>query len=149
MKPTADRDVLDPRSRHNRHVTARDDIDAVPPWSVEELYRAVVAADRQADDVVVILDYSRSNLYLVVSSAIEYEPPAMLGIGSPPVLQVIDPLRFDPEANAAVPHVSVLVAPEFDILVPAFDWDEITDDDVLPPITIRPTESPTGTGTPG
>lgn len=41
-------------------------------------------------------------------------------------------------------RLTLTVTPEFDVLVPAFDWDEQSEDDVLPPVERR--ESPAGTG---
>lgn len=39
------------------------------------------------------------------------------------------------------------VSPTFDILIPAFDWNDLDEQDVLPPIDRRGSRSPTGTGT--
>ena len=41
----------------------------------------------------------------------------------------------------------VAVTPQFDILVPAFDWEEEPDDEPLPPVERRETPSSTGTPT--
>lgn len=139
-------DVTAPASRHNLHVTRRDDLEATGPWSTETLYRAVKRADEGESDVVV-LDYARSNLYLAASSKLTYTPPKGLGFAAPPALAVVDPRRFDPDALTTEPHDSVTVSPEFDILVPAFDWEELSEDDILPPMDTRRTPAPTGTQT--
>lgn len=146
MSFLADRDLLDPRSRHNIHVSTKDDLRAIPPWSQDVLYQAVRAADAQSDHVVVV-DYGRAHLYVVATNDLSYDPPEALGLRTPPVLHVTDPTRFDPDGPTLVPHQSVTVSPEFDILVPAFDWDELGQDELLPPIDHQPTESPSSTGT--
>jgi len=142
-------DILDPRSRHNVHVTRARDIDAIGPWSRETLYAAV----RRADDEerVVALDYGRRELYLAAGSDLTYEPPQGLGLAVPPVLHVAEPHRIDPDRQATTAIDSVAVSPEFDVLVPAFDWEALGDDDTLPPVDHRPSETPagSGTGTPG
>ena len=44
----------------------------------------------------------------------------------------------------------VIVTPRFDLLVPAFDWEELSEDEMLPPVERdpSPTESGVGSGTP-
>jgi len=143
-------DILAPESRHNLHVTGRSDLRDVGDWSAETLYQAVKAADA-AGDHVVVLDYGRSNIYLCDPDTLTYHPPKALGLEAPATLALTEPERFDPTGPKVVPHEPVEVAPEFDILIPAFDWDELTEDDILPPTHIRSSDSPTGagTGTPG
>ncbi len=142
-------DVLDPRSRHNVHVTRAADLDAVGPWSAETLYAAVRRAD--SEERVVVLDYGRRELYLAAGGELAYEPPQRLGLAAPPALHVAEPYRLDPDRQTATAIDPVSVSPEFDILVPAFDWQELSDDDVLPPVDRRPSQTPAGSGagTPG
>ncbi|MEZ3162729.1 hypothetical protein ABNG03_16680 [Halorubrum sp. RMP-47] len=137
-------DVLNPRSRNNVHVTRAADLDPVGPWSRETLYAAVRRAD--SEERVVVLDYGRREIYLTAGAGIAYEPPQGLGLASPPTLHVAEPHRFAPGQRAATAIDPVDVAPEFDILVPAFDWDEIDDDDVLPPVHRRPSGTSAGSG---
>ena len=142
-------DVLDPRSRHNVHVTRAADLDAIGPWSGETLYTAV----RRADDEerVVVLDYGRRELYLAAGTDLTYEPPRGLGLAAPPTLHVAEPHRIGPDRQTSTAIDPVVVSPEFDVLVPAFDWEALGDDDVLPPVDRQPSETPagSGTGTPG
>jgi hypothetical protein len=142
-------DVLDPRSRHNVHVTSAADLDAIGPWSHETLYAAV----RRADDEerVVVLDYGRRELYLAAGTDLTYEPPRGLGLAAPAALRVADPHRIDPEQLTTAAVEPVVVSPEFDVLVPAFDWETLSEDDVLPPVDRQPSQTPagSGTGTPG
>lgn len=56
MRAVHTADVTAPQSRHNIHVTSRDDLRGVGTWSRETLYEAVRYADN-ADDFVVVLDY--------------------------------------------------------------------------------------------
>ncbi len=140
--------ITHPRSRHNIHVTARSDLRPVGDWSVETLYQAVKAA-AAGDGHTVVLDYDRSKLYIAAAEELTYQPPEALGFESPPALDVAAPQLFDPDGPTLRSHASVRVGPEFDLLIPAFDWDELTEDDILPPTDRRPTRSPSGTGTPG
>jgi len=139
-------DVTDPRSRHNLHVTERADLTDIGPWSADQLYRAVERAD--TEDSVVVLDYGREQLYLVDRDSVAYLPPAALGFAEEPGLQVTDPRRYNPDGDTLVRgrRASVTVTPEFDILVPAFDWEE-PDEYWEPPelvSTERSTDSPSG-----
>ena len=138
-------DVLSPASRHNLHVTDREDLIGVGPWSQTELWRAV----RQADDegAVVVLDYDRERLYLAAAADVSYLPPTALGVAESPGLRVASPRPYDPEnETAGAAGETVTVAPEFDVLVPAFDW-EAPDEEWEPPepeYRQRPTGSPSG-----
>lgn len=123
--PTGDVDVLDPRSRHNRHVTRPDDIEPVDGWPRETLYEAVRLAD---------------------GSALDYDPPRRLGFAAPPALHVAAPQRFEPQAGTTTPADPGSVSPRFDILVPAFDRAELNEDDALPPVARRVSRSSTGAG---
>jgi len=117
-------DVTDPMSRHNLHVTAESDLVDIGPWTAAQLHAAVERADDE--DAVVVLDYGREALYLVDSDAIAYLPPTALGFGDKPGLEVEEPRPYDPDAGTLgrARVESVTVAPEFDILIPAFDWTE-------------------------
>lgn len=143
-------DVTAPQSRHNIHVTSRDDLRGVGEWTGETLYEAVRFADSNGD-FVVILDYRQRALYLAPGTGLQYEPPRGLGVAAPPVLHVRDPHLYDPAGPTATAIAPLTVSPKFDILVPAFDWNELDEQDVLPPIDRRGSRSPTGsgTGTPG
>ncbi|PSP20374.1 hypothetical protein BRC62_00005, partial [Halobacteriales archaeon QH_10_67_13] len=88
----------------------------------------------------------RERLYLADATGLTYIPPRALGLAADPALQVSDPAVFDPETGAVELVASVTVAPEFDVLVPAFDWEEM-DDGWEPPRPRRrdsPASSPTG-----
>ncbi len=146
MTPNTSPDITDPQSRHNIHVTARSDLCDVGEWSVETLYQAVKAADA-GDDHAAVLDYDRSQIYIAATDDLTYHPPEALGFESPPTLEITSPKQFLPEKPKLVAHEPVTIAPEFDILIPAFDWDELSEDDILPPTQRRPSDSPTGTGT--
>lgn len=152
MRVVHDTDVTDPRSRHNIHVTAKEDLRGVGEWSRETLYQSVRFADRNSDrDFVVVLDYQRPAMYLTPGTALRYEPPRVLGVAAPPALHVRDPHRYDPDGPTATSVHPVTVSPKFDILVPAFEWNDLDEQDVIPPIDRRSSRSPTGTGsgTPG
>ncbi len=142
MRLIRPRDVTAPRSRHNRHVTREEDLEPVGSWSCEQLSAAVRRAD--AEGRVVVLDYGRERLYLADATGLTYVPPRGLGLAADPALRVSDPAVFDPETGAVELIASVTVAPEFDILVPAFDWEE-TDDSWEPP---RPRRRSSSTGSP-
>jgi hypothetical protein len=148
VHPLANADVTAPASRHNLHVTDRSDLDDVDGWSQDELYRAVTAAAE--DDDLVVVDYGRSLLYLADRSDLTYRPPRVLGLGAEPALHVAAPTRYDPAASETRPLDDRVVSPTFDILVPAFDWTELSETDLLPPRYSR-SESPSGhgEGTPG
>lgn len=141
--------ITDPRSRHNIHVTARSDLHDVGPWSTDVLYAAVVAADRADGEQAAVLDYGRENIYVAGVDSLTYHPPETLGFESPPTLAVTDPQLYDPDEPALLASESVEISPEFDILIPAFDWEELSEEDLLPPVDKRPSESPTGSETPG
>lgn len=136
--------LLHPRSRHNVHVRDRSDIEAVGPWSREELYGAVERAD--GEDRVVVLDYAREQLYLVGRDDLSFRPPGALGIGPDPQLVVTDPAVFDPKAGTVRRSRATarVVSPEFDVLVPAFDW-EVVDEEFEP---LEPEYRERSTGTP-
>jgi hypothetical protein len=142
--PTSD-DVLDPRSRHNRHVTRPEDVEPVGGWPRETLYEAVRLADGEGG--VVVIDYGRSELYVADGSGLDYEPPRRLGFVAPPVLHVAAPRRFESRTGTTTPADPVSVSPRFDILVPAFDWEQLDEDDALPPVARRASRSATGAGT--
>jgi hypothetical protein len=134
--------VTDPMSRHNLHVTAESDLVDIGPWSSDQLYAAVERAD--AEDGIVVLDYGRDQLYLVDDDDVTYLPPTALGFGESPGLDVTEPRRYDPETGRVgrVRVESVTVAPEFDILVPAFDWTE--PDEHWEPPELEYQEQPSG-----
>lgn len=138
--------LLHPRSRHNLHVRDRSDIEAVGPWNREDLYSAVERAERE--DGVVVLDYGREQLYLVGRDGVSFRPPDTLGLRDDPELVVTDPAVFDPEAGTVRrPRATArVVSPEFDVLVPAFDW-EVVDEEfepLEPEYRERPSDTPTG-----
>jgi hypothetical protein len=133
-------------SQHNLHVTAESDLVDIGPWSSEQLYAAVERADDE--DSLVVLDYGREQLYLADHDSVGYLPPTALGFGDSPGLAVTEPRRYDPESGRVgrVRVESVTVAPEFDILVPAFDWSE-PDEHWEPPeleYQDQPSGSPSG-----
>jgi hypothetical protein len=145
-----DSDLLDPRSRHSYHVTDREDLPAVEPWSPAALYRAVRRADDDPDGVVV-LDHGRTTLYIAGGTALHYDPPRVLGVAGPPALRVDDPVSYDPEADAVTDGPGrVTVSPAFDVLVPAFGFPDDLDE-APPPLGSRRAGQPTdtGRGTPG
>lgn len=144
MRPLDGGDVTAPQSRHNRHVTTKADIVEVDPWSRDQLYAAVKQADTARR--LVVVDYGRENLYLADAIDLAYTPPRLLGIAADPALRVTDPALFDPEAGTTSEFRSVTVAPAFDILIPAFDWDEPDDDwkPIEPEYRDRPAGSPSG-----
>jgi hypothetical protein len=138
--------LLHPRSRHNIHVRDRTDIEAVGPWSREELYSAVERAD--SEDGVVVLDYGREQLYLVDRDGLSFRPPDTLGIRDDPELAVADPAVFEPDSGTLRrPRATArVVSPEFDVLVPAFDW-ELVDEEfepLDPQYRERPSDTPSG-----
>lgn len=153
------RDVTAPESRHSVHVTGPDDLVGIAGWSRETLYRAVKFVDDGDVDAdadggpsrTVVLDYGRGNLYAAAASELTYEPPRALGLLAAPALRVAAPDLLDPEGPSTEPFRPVTVSPEFDVLVPAFDWTELDADDLPPPVDYRSSESPSGagTGTPG
>jgi hypothetical protein len=139
-------DVTDPMSRHNLHVTGESDLIAIGPWSSEQLYAAVERAD--AEDGIVVLDYGREQLYLLDADDVRYLPPTALGFGDSSGLELHQPRQYDPETGnlGRVRVDSLTVAPEFDILVPAFDWTEPDEHWEPPELTYqeRPSDSPSG-----
>ena len=147
--PLDSQKITHPQSRHNIHVTRRSDIEPVDPWSRDELFAGV---KRAADDgCVVVVDYGREQLWLADRDELTYVRPSQVGhgFGTHPGLLVGTPRLFEP-ASETVHRTRVqtrAVSPEFDILIPAFDWDEL-DESVLPPeveFLERPTDSPAGT----
>jgi hypothetical protein len=139
-------DVTAPMSRHNLHVTQKGDLIDIGPWSQTQLWAAVQRADD--DGSIVVLDYGREQLYLVDTDDATYLPPTALGFADSPGLRVREPRTYDPE-RGTVSRARVdtrTVAPEFDILIPAFDWTE-PDDQWEPPeleYRERPTDTPSG-----
>jgi hypothetical protein len=133
-------------SRHNLHVTAESDLVDIGPWSSEQLYAAVQQADEKGS--LVVLDYGREQLYLAGHDDVHYLPPTALGFGDSSGLEVSQPRRYDPESGSLgrVRVESVTVAPEFDILVPAFDWTEPDEHWEPPELEYReqPSGSPSG-----
>lgn len=138
--------VTDPMSRHNLHVTQKSDLIDIGPWSRDQLYAAVERADDE--DEAVVLDYGRTQLYLAGTDDLTYLPPAAFGFADDPGLRVDSPRAFDPDEKRVgrVRTQSITVSPEFDILIPAFDWTE-PDDQWEPPefdYQDSPSESPSG-----
>jgi hypothetical protein len=138
--------ITDPMSRHNLHVTAESDLVDIGPWTADQLYAAVERADFV--DGVVVLDYGRERLHLVAREGVAYLPPTALGFGDQPGLELDEPRPYDPETDTLgrVRVESVTVAPEFDILIPAFDRTE-PDEHWEPPeleYQDRPSGSPSG-----
>lgn len=138
--------VTDPMSRHNLHVTDRSDLIDIGPWSQDQLFAAVERAD--SEDGAIVLDYDREQLYLADTDDLAYLPPTALGIADDPGLRIDQPRAYDPESRSVgrVRVESVTVSPEFDILIPAFDWTE-PDDEWEPPeldYRDRPSGSPSG-----
>jgi len=144
------RDVTVPGSRHSVHVTGPDDLAGIAGWSRETLYRAVkFVDDGDPDDTAsrtVVLDYGRGNLYAAAASDLTYEPPRGLGLLEAPSLHVAAPDLLDPEGPETDPFHPVTVSPEFDVLVPAFDWEEMDLDDLPPPVDLESSDAPAGAG---
>lgn len=139
-------DVLAPSSRHNLHVTDRDDLIGVGPWSRDQLWTAVERADREGD--IVVLDYGRDQLYLIASDDVRYLRPRALGLAESGGLRLSEPRVYDPDSDTVSrPRVeSMVVSPQFDILIPAFDWSE-PDEHWEPPefeYRERSSDSPSG-----
>jgi hypothetical protein len=126
----------------------RADLTDVRDWTQAELYAAVERAD--AEDAVVVIDYGRALLYLADQADVTFVPPRRLGLSGEPGLRVRTPAVYDPETDA-VSGLDVderLVAPEFDVLIPAFDW-ETQDEDSMPiepEYRERPSGAPHTTG---
>jgi len=138
--------VTHPLSPHSLHVAGPEDLAGVAEWSRSELYATVEAADER--DRVVVIDYGRSRLYLAREEDLDYTPPGALG-GREPALAVREPLVATPGESVTVEQgESVTVSPEFDVLVPAFDLEEM--EEAPPPVEPlrRPTSTGTGTGSP-
>jgi hypothetical protein len=148
VDPLEPDDITAPASRHNVHVTRRADLTDVRNWAGDELYAAVERAD--AEDAVVVIDYGRALLYLADRADVTFVPPRRLGLSGEPGLRVRTPAVYDPETDAVSgPDVDErLVSPEFDVLIPALDW-ERQDEDSIPPepeYRERPTGTPHTTG---
>lgn len=143
MDPLEATDITAPGSRHNLHVTAESDLIDIGPWTQQQLYRAVERAE--SEDCVVVLDYGREQLYIVDRKKIAYIPPTALGLASEPGLRVTDPRTYDPDDDVIGRSRtdSLVVSPEFDILIPAFDWTEV--DDAWEPPELDYREQPSGT----
>lgn len=139
-------EVTHPLSPHSVHVAGPEDLAGVAEWSCAELYATVEAADER--DRVVVVDYGRSRLYLAPEEDLEYTAPGALG-GRKPALAVAAPLVATPGEPVGVEEgEDVTVSPEFDVLVPAFDLEEL--EEAPPPVEPlrRPTSTGTGTGSP-
>jgi hypothetical protein len=139
-------EVTAPASRHNLHVTERSDLLGIGPWLQDQLWAAVERADREGE--LVVLDYGREQLSLVATEDVTYLPPSVLGFAESGGLRVREPRTYDPDrAAVSKPRVeSRVIAPEFDILIPAFDWPE-PDEQWEPPeleYRERPSDSPSG-----
>jgi hypothetical protein len=144
--PVVDRDVFAPESRHNYYVTSPADLQDVAGWSRGELYAAVEAAD-DGEDGCVVVDYGRDALYLAAGRRLSYRPPRLFGVGGEPALVVPEARQYDPESGEGEPLGEVVVSPTFDVLVPAFDWSALDEDD-LPPTVPWGSRSPASAGTP-
>lgn len=145
MDPLGSERVTEPTSRHNLHVTSEADLIDVGPWSRERLYAALERADEDGD--VVVLDYGRERLYLAGEADLGYVPPTAFGLADAPGLRVGEPRVYDPDGTVHRSRVgSVLVSPEFDILVPAFDRTEPDDTWEPPEPEYRERASGTGSG---
>ena len=144
--PVGDQDVFAPASRHSYYVTAPADLRIVPGWSQRVLSAALEAAD-DGEDGCVVVDYGRDALYLAAGRQLSYRRPGLLGIRSDPALVVPAASRYDPEGGETEPLGAVVVSPAFDVLVPAFDWRALDEDDV-PPAVPRRSRSPSGAGAP-
>ena len=148
VDPLEPNDITAPASRHNVHVTRQADLTDVRNWAEDELYTAVERAD--AEDAVVVIDYGRDLLYLADQADVTFVPPRRLGLSGAPGLRVRTPAVYDSETDA-VSGLDVderLVSPEFDILIPALDW-ETQDEDSIPiepEYRERPSGSPHTTG---
>lgn len=141
--------VTDPESRHNLHVTQTGDLIDIGPWSQDQLCAAVKRAE--SADAIVVLDYGRERLYLVGSADVEYLPPKRLGLSDAPGLRVTQPRIYHPDTGhlGRVRVQSLIVSPEFDILIPAFDWDEPDDEWWPPELRYRDQPSTTPSGAVG
>ena len=148
VDPLEPDDITAPASRHNVHVTRRADLTDVRDWTQAELYAAVERAD--AEDAVVVIDYGRALLYLADRADVTFVPPRRLGLSGEPGLRVRTPTVYDPETDA-VSRLDVderLVAPEFDVLIPALNWESRDEDSIPiePEYRERPSGSPHTTG---
>lgn len=146
MAPRERTSVTAPESRHNLHVRRESDLLGIGPWSKEQLYAAVERADTEGEAVV--LDYGHGRLYLAETGHITYLPPTALGFAGAPGIRVKAPRTYDPDDDCVgrTRVGSVTVSPEFDILIPAFEWPE-PDDEWEPPeldYRERPSGSPAG-----
>lgn len=139
------RDVTAIGSRHVIYVTEPADLADVAGWPAETLFSVVEAADPL--DRLVVLDYGRERLYAAADVA--FDRPTVFGLIEPGELTVEDPLLVDlADGIEFREHErTVTVAPEFDVLVPAFEW---VDEEVelLPPTDRRDRPSPSPHGTP-
>ncbi|MFB6112082.1 MAG: hypothetical protein ABEJ35_06060 [Halobacteriaceae archaeon] len=141
------RDLTDPLSMRSIHVTGPDDLRSVGDWSIPALYATVEAADDRGG--VVVLDYDEAQLYLSEAVSVEEGPLGLLGHGG--TLAVREPVLAEPTADGSdveltpLETTSLTVDPPWDVLVPAFDLEEL--DDQLPPIETVSRPSPSGAGT--
>jgi len=124
-------------------VTRESDLLDVGPWSKEQLYAAVERADAEGEAVV--LDYGDERLYLAETGDIAYLSPTALGFAEAPGLRVEAPRTYAPDDGEVgrTRVESVTVSPEFDILIPAFEWTEPDDEWEPPELDYR--ERPSGT----
>lgn len=147
------RDLTDPTSPRSVHVAGPDDLRAVGPWSGTALYATVEAADGL--DRVVAVDYDGERLLL--AGDVEVEGTPLSWLRTPPALLVAAPVLAEPAPDGTEVTTTVLeadtirVTPPWDVLVPAFDLEEM--DEELPPVETARRPSSTGagagTGTPG
>jgi hypothetical protein len=141
--PIVAEDVTAPLSPHSVHVTETADVRPAGDWSRETLVAAVDTAD--AREAVVVLDYARETLYLADADDLEYESAGLAGTRGEPALAVESPRVLAADGRSVDgDRESVTVGPEFDVLVPAFDLEELEE---LPPAVGRQSERPTGAGT--
>ena len=92
-----------------------------------------MAVERADDEDAVVVDYGRALLYLVDQANVTSVPPRRLKLSGEPGLRVQTPAVYDPETDV-VSGLDVderLVAPEFDVLILAFDW-ETQNEDSMP-----------------
>ncbi|AAG18732.1 hypothetical protein VNG_0105H [Halobacterium salinarum NRC-1] len=143
--PRSRRDVFAPSARHSYYVTEPGDVAGVPGWDRDVVYAAVRTADG-IDDGCVVVAYDRHALYVATQSAVTYHPPGLLGVRRSPRLAVADAHEYRPDSAETVGVGAVTVEDTFDVLVPAFDWTTLTDDDVPPAVPRRRTHAPSETG---
>ena len=148
MDPLEPDDITAPAFRHNVYVTRRAGLTDVRDWTQAELYAAVERAD--AEDAVVVIDYGRALLYLADRADVTFVPPRRLGLSGASGPGDRTPAVYDPETDAAsgLDVDERLVSPEFDILIPALNWESRDEDSmpIEPEYRERPSGSPHTTG---